>query len=344
MGRYLSSTKHVLFEAARAAGAHRVLKAANDLRGRRVTIVTYHRVADRSGVGMDKSLSSLFVGAETFEKQIRFFKKHYRIVGFEELDSLLRGGDIPSGLMLITFDDGYRDFFQCAYPILRRHNIPATLFIPAGVIGTTRRFPFWWDELFFLLGRLGKGGGRDIGVSAPEEIKTLFAEFKTDMKACFDRILEVCPHEDIERILAVMRSLPGADDGGDGGENAIMTWEQVGEVSDLVGIGSHTLTHRNLRYLERDDIEDEVAGSKREIERRLGRRVLAFSYPNGYYDAGIVEAVRRADYRFAVTTDRGLNDGSGLHLLKRINLWERSSSVVPGRYSEGKLALRVAGL
>jgi peptidoglycan/xylan/chitin deacetylase (PgdA/CDA1 family) len=112
----------------------------------------------------------------------------------------------------------------------------------------------------------------------------------------------------------------------------------------IVEIGSHTCRHRNMRHLSGPELEIEISGSKQTIEAKINRQIIAFSYPNRYYNPEIVEHVRKAGYRFAVTTDKGINDTRDPLKMKRINLWERSSSVIPGQFLEGKLGLKLAGI
>lgn len=344
MGRCSAHLKHHVFQTCYGLGLCRVLKAVNRLRRKRVTVVTYHRVTERNIDQLNRSLPNLFVQAETFENHIRFFRRHYTIITFEDLCGLREDDRLPSDPLLITFDDGYADFYRCAYPILKKYEVRATLFIAAGRIGTGRAFPFWWDELYARLDHMRTRDIRGDSVPASAEIARLYEVFREDAKACLDGVLETCTDREIDRYLQTLRHVLGDDVADDAGENAVMDWDQVKKVSDIVGIGSHTLSHGNLRYMTVEEIEDEVIRSKREIEGRTGRQVLAFSYPYGYYDPRVIRAVASAGFMFAVTTERGLDDLSDALRMKRINLWERSSSTIPGRFSEGKLALIAQGL
>ena len=70
-------------------------------------------------------------------------------------------------------------------------------------------------------------------------------------------------------------------------------------------IGSHTVSHPDLTIVDRKRLEDEVGGSKRDLEAITGRPVVTFCYPAGEYDREVIAAVERAGYRMALTTDRG---------------------------------------
>jgi len=82
-------------------------------------------------------------------------------------------------------------------------------------------------------------------------------------------------------------------------------WEELRALDPaLVAIGSHTLTHPILTTLDRQEAEKEICGSRELLEKRLGRRVELFCYPNGGVDSTAVALARRA-YRVAVTVAPG---------------------------------------
>lgn len=340
----LAGAKHGLFELTRGTGVFDVIRFVNGIAGKRLTIVTYHRVTDRKVDEIDDSFSNLFVTVDTFEKQIVFFKKHYHLIDFRSLRDMAVRGAYPPSMMLITFDDGYLDFCQHAYPVLKKHDAPASLFVVPGKMGSAQGFPFWWDELYrhmMSMKRLESNGELP---ALPRDIQDLYLRFKRDVKRLFDSIMDTYPDSEIEGILSGVRSCIGERAEERDGSNSLLGWEDVRRMSDLVEIGSHTMRHRNVKFLSGEELREEVRRSKEEIERNTGREVIAFSYPNGYYNDRVVTQVRDAGYTFAVTTDNGINDLKDRFRMKRVNLWERSSSVARKPFSEGKLSFRITGL
>jgi peptidoglycan/xylan/chitin deacetylase (PgdA/CDA1 family) len=115
------------------------------------TIVAFHRVNDK--IAPD----GLTCGPTTFEAFCRFFIQHFRVVSLSELLASCRAGDDLRGTLAITFDDGYRDNFEVAAPILHRLKLPASFFVTTGFIGSQIVAPWdthlppqpWmtWDEL-----------------------------------------------------------------------------------------------------------------------------------------------------------------------------------------------------
>lgn len=116
-----------------------------------------------------------------------------------------------------------------------------------------------------------------------------------------------------------------------------MTWPQLIDLADSgCEIGSHTRTHRELPGAEPEDLDDEIAGSRREIERELGRAVESFAYPRGLFDQRAKAAVRQAGYQRAVVTPRGAGHVVDRFTIERIGIY--------GHTSTTEFTLKVVGL
>jgi peptidoglycan/xylan/chitin deacetylase (PgdA/CDA1 family) len=102
----------------------------------------------------------------------------------------------------------------------------------------------------------------------------------------------------------------------------LLDWAELGRLAEEgVSIGSHTRTHPALTRLDRNQLEDEVAGSLERIRRDTGVRPQAFAYPFGCVDSGVADAVRRV-YRWACTTElRFVGPSDAPHLLPRIDMY-----------------------
>jgi peptidoglycan/xylan/chitin deacetylase (PgdA/CDA1 family) len=88
------------------------------------------------------------------------------------------------------------------------------------------------------------------------------------------------------------------------GQPGYMSWEQLAAMRDAgMEIGSHTISHPDLTTLDAAELQRQVAGSKAELEARLGVRVVSFCYPSGHYGPDTVAAVRDAGYESATTTN-----------------------------------------
>lgn len=106
-------------------------------------IITFHRVTDE----IEDDNKTLTVKTKTFDEIMRLFKESYNIISLSQLvKQIEEKKGFKDKTMVITFDDGYKDNFLYAAPILRKHNLPACFFITTGFINTERTFP--WDEKF----------------------------------------------------------------------------------------------------------------------------------------------------------------------------------------------------
>ena len=274
-------------------------------RWRRVTtpkflILCYHRVGT-GGVPIYSELSP-----ELFEAQMRFLKKHYRIVSLAEVCS---GLQTPSNLgpsVAITFDDGYRDVYTQAFPILQKYDIPATVFLIADALETGE--VAWYDRVFVAMQAAPAG---DFSIQLDDVRVFQLTSRQSRLLAGFETIsyLRSLPNEDRKRFCASLErrvELPRQEL-----ENRMMTWSQAETMQNAgISFGSHTVTHPAVSRLSSVGLEFEIAESKRILEAKLGRAIEDFAYPFGQpKDCGNVAAGRLASsgYRSAVTTVHGIN-------------------------------------
>lgn len=188
-------------------------------------ILTYHSI--------DGSGSVVSIDATTLDRHARWLASG--TVRPTDVPGVLREDDSGEERIAVTFDDAFENFATAAWPVLREHGIPATLFVVSGRVGRTNS----WD-------------------GTP---------------------------------VAEVPELP------------LLDWDELGRLAEEgVELASHSRRHPRLTGLEPDRLEEEVAGSAEEIERRTGRRPLGFAYPYGATDGAAVEAVRR-HYRWACTTE-----------------------------------------
>jgi peptidoglycan/xylan/chitin deacetylase (PgdA/CDA1 family) len=137
------------FATARASGLFRALRwwHRKDL-----LVLTYHSVA-RVDAATRRRYAPLYrnaVSAQHFEKQMRFLKRRYRVIGEDELLAFLDGGSLPERAALLTFDDGLKNNATVAWPILHRHDLPAFFFLPTAFLddaAANRLRPHWSEEL-----------------------------------------------------------------------------------------------------------------------------------------------------------------------------------------------------
>jgi peptidoglycan/xylan/chitin deacetylase (PgdA/CDA1 family) len=275
-------------------------------------IVTYHRFSEREGAA--------WISARAFAEQVKYLSAHYTLVPLSRLASCLRDRELPPRLAAITIDDGYRDAYEIAFPILREHCAPATVFVVTEFVEGTAWL--WTDKARYLTEsasarafEIGIGGRNlrlDLNGAASRAVAA--ALINTALKPLSEESREAL----IERLAFELGVKPPERPPA---EYGAINWRQAREMADAgVEIGSHTLTHPILTGLGDARLREEVAQSRDRIQNALGRKVETFCYPNGDYDLRTQREVARAGYRLAVTTDVGLNNGRNDPLaLRRIH-------------------------
>lgn len=209
-----------------------------------VPILTYHSI-NYVDIGTPA------VKPENFEKQIRCLKdRNYNIISLNELAvGIIENKKFPRNTVVITFDDGFKDNYAYAYPILKKYKIPATIFLISDFIGK---------------------------------------------------------------------------------KNEHLSWEQVSEMlSNNITFGSHTRTHSYLPDVNRDIAWEEISGSKKQIEEKIGKKILYFSYPAGGFNKEIKNQVKLAGYKAACTTNRGFDKSNrDVYELNRIKITDKDANML----------------
>jgi peptidoglycan/xylan/chitin deacetylase (PgdA/CDA1 family) len=156
-------------------------------------------------------------------------------------------------------------------------------------------------------------------------------------------LLEALPVADLERIaLALEERLTIAPDVWE--EHLPLTWGMVEEMRHAgVTIGSHTRSHPLLTSENRRSVVEEVGGSRRDLESRLGIPVRHLAYPNGSFDPDTVRAVAESGYRYAYTACRHRDPDHPLLTIPRTLLWEHSALDGLGRFSRTLMGWQVPG-
>ena len=280
-------------------------------------ILFYHRINNEC----DPFSSATSIQA--FEPQMQFVARYYRVVGLAELLNRLDGGEPVGDTVAITFDDGYKDNYYYAFPILRRYGLPATIFLATG--GIDDRQPLWFERL----------------AAALKKTDRQFVDLELDLPHRFWLRTQEERLRANRQIFALLRGLPDATRRSAYAEilsrladpehadlnDTMLTWDQIREMrQNGITFGGHTVTHPFLSKMTRDGAVWEVAESKRRIERELQSPVEYFAYPSGReqdFAPWNKELLRSVGYRAAVTTLWGVNCRSTDRLeLRRGQPWE----------------------
>jgi peptidoglycan/xylan/chitin deacetylase (PgdA/CDA1 family) len=320
-----SLLKSVRDQAVAVCNAHKWMYASGSL-----LVLTYHRVLPRTFGELSIVEPGMFVFEDTFESHLEWLNREFAIIGLADWIKRARAGDdLPKRACAITFDDGWHDNYEFAFPLLKRFSTPATVFVVAGMAGTSRQFwperlarlirasdnssPYLGDRAGRWLTDLVSHAGANLGTASPEQISAVIQEAKrwTDEEL----------HHYIDSIeeSGYSPTCNGAD---------ILNWRQLSEMleSGLVSIGSHTLDHKRLgTELDVDEIDRQVSGSHSVLEQNTGTAPELFCYPNGDVSKQAADRVR-AKYLGACTTANGWNESDcDPYAIRRITLHEGNS-------------------
>jgi peptidoglycan/xylan/chitin deacetylase (PgdA/CDA1 family) len=310
-------------------------------------ILYYHRVSDED-VDSAGVRSDITVSVRSFERQIECLLEHFEVVPLEDLAARIRSGQSTRGQIAVTFDDGYVDNYTYAYPILKKHQVPATIFIPTGHVGS--RLRFWWDTMAALVTAMQQRPFNEADlpndVFTPQ-LRTLLARVAA-RNAPLTALTNHLKGEGPERTRLVIDFL-GRQVGSDmrlAPERLFLTWDEMREMStNGVSFGSHTHTHPPLPGLTDSDLDHEIQESRAQLTANLGVPPAALSYPDGYFDERVVRAVRRAGYEYAVQTRRFLAErGMDIYSLPRRMVKESHSTGCFDQFSASIFMCEILGI
>jgi peptidoglycan/xylan/chitin deacetylase (PgdA/CDA1 family) len=253
----------------------RLAKILWPLRGNGLYCFNFHRIGDASATSFDPCVFSCDV--DNFQSYLNFFKANFRIIDLNELHSLIQQGrPVKEKLALITFDDGYRDNYDVAYPLLKTMNIPATFFVTTSLVGSNV-IP-WWDEIAWHLRQLS---GRTFKLSTwPDPISLPQIIDTNIIRRVLSRIKSF-PAQ-IDNQLKELRALTKKEIPAELSENLFVQWEHLKELSQNgMSIGAHSHTHRILSSLKTEDLIYELTESKRLLENYIEKPIESLSYPVG---------------------------------------------------------------
>ncbi len=258
--------KQFLLRLVESCGGLKLLRWRNRMRPQ---VIMYHRITDAA-------YTTGLPPAE-FEKQISYLANHFRVVSIETLVRELRTDSLQPYTVAVTFDDGHRDFYDYAWPILKKYNLPASLYVTTGFVNGD--VWLWPDRLKYVMinSAIKQFTIAPLGVLSFEADKfssswnllgdyclTLTSELR---ESFINKLAQITECE-----VPLQPAVPFLP----------VTWSQLKEmVADGLDVGSHTVTHPILSGLNHQTITEELANSAQIINRELGYSAKGICYPNG---------------------------------------------------------------
>lgn len=291
-------------------------------------ILMYHRVLPPDHPEMPIIQPGMVVHPQTFRMHLRVLKQRFEVVHLDDwLQRVARGQPVPKKACAITFDDGWRDNYDYAFPLLQEAALPATIFLVSDKVGTLESF--WPERLARVLWHGGKGQAPAVWDSVEFAwLKQFGASYPFGLRppvgSEIDAIIHQCKRftdADLQERLQRMESRSVSTTATVTPD--ILDWNQVHAMaaSGLIRFGSHTRHHVRLSdSVDASILLDEIRTSRKVIESHTHLTADVFCYPNGNHTPGVKRLVQ-GHYQAACTTQRGWNDVSGdRYLLKRIGI------------------------
>lgn len=301
----------------------------------RIVVLMYHEVLP------DEAIDAWTVVKKSdFIRQMDYLLRHFKIVSLNEALKIMSDSDQPDkNIAVVTFDDGYSGNYSIVLPVIKSMGIPVTFFISTGAV--QNQTLYWYDQLIIELQTVGTVTVRlnDFGLGAYHISHYDNGEKRwTEIEKMLSDLKTLVPDERtkaVEYILDKINSRPAIS-----ADSLLpLTINEIKEMarSPLVTFGAHSHCHNRLIQLDKEKIKESINTSKDLLEQWTGQKILHFAYPNGDYDAYVIDVLKDAGFVSGLTT--------------KAKLWEKtdSSFAIPrigiGRYdSFGFFKARASGI
>lgn len=276
---------------------------------RALTVLTYHRVGEPGDSGeFDPEVFD--VTPQELDRQIGLIKAHGSLIGLDDLRRFIRGDPrLPKNPVMITFDDGYRDNYDVALPILERHGAEALFFIPTAFPDAGRLF--WWDRISLLLRRCTREA---VELDYPRKLTLAPRRDPRAAAVLLCKAVKLTPNIDLGRLWDELERATGvvfsAEEERDLAEKTIMGWNKVRSlVARGMSVQSHSHSHKVLNAFTPAEAEADLARSAALLGEVLGGAIETASYPVGYtVDGQLRGAAAAAGFAIGFTNRTGLGD------------------------------------
>ena len=268
---------------------------------KRLTVLAYHRITEYAQPEFDLFVPNVSATPAIFAEHMQFVEKHFNVISMRDMHNwLTEKRPLPKNPLLITFDDGYRDNLEFAFPILQQYGFPATIFLATNYIGNNK--PFFWDLIAYCFHHTAKTNvdlplmGQQTWTTKAERTRVMnrwLSKLKTIPNAEKDTAVQQLPTQ-----LEVTVPENAFD-------NICLTWDEVRLMAKSgITFGGHTQNHPILTRLSIEEAHTEIAGSQARIKAELDGDVTSFAYPNGQstdFNQELMDSLRSCGYSMAFT-------------------------------------------
>lgn len=335
MRRIKNLVKRVLFPALHSLGIYD--RSIERHHKQKILVLTGHRVSSsnrqkQNGVPpleLEKGIPS-----ERFEMIMRFLRERMNPVSLVDIVDFVTGRKpVPDRAISVTLDDGYLDNYMNAFPILKKYEIPATIFLATGFVDND--LMFWWDRVGEALKRtrvkrLQMQAVKDClgrqGQHLPAVVYLHNQQQREDAWELLTSTIRWCHSDRVEKVVRTVEDLLEVRTEDYRDLHRTLTWGQVLEMNkNGIDFGAHTVSHPLLQTLTLAECEQELLQPKKEIEEKIQKPVVSFAYPFGDLGKDQQTAIKKklVEYGFqcAFSVERGyVCRGSDPFELKRVGM------------------------
>jgi peptidoglycan/xylan/chitin deacetylase (PgdA/CDA1 family) len=272
-----------------------------------LTVLNYHRVTDPHDPCCDTFKPNISATPEMFDRQIAYMKQNFDMVSVGDITACLEGtGQLPAHAALVTFDDGYRDNYTNAFPVLKQHGVSALVFITTDFVGLSK--PSFWDVAACAFNHTALTSAT-LPLTGAQTWSNEAEKHNVMMR--WIEILKTVPETEKRRYAKQLPAILGVETAENLCQNVFMSWDQAREMAAAgIEFGSHTVSHPIMTRISAEQVTRELVESKRQIEQELGKPVTTFAYPNGGpedFNPAIIAELRNAGYTMAFSLMPGSN-------------------------------------
>lgn len=273
--------------------------------------LNYHRViSDNDFKKKNRPSDDLIVSESVFEKQIIFLTKNFNVISINDVHKNLN----LKKKIVITFDDGYFDNFEIAFPILKKYNCPAIIYIATSFLNNTD-YPWWlniWkiikhNEFIIFNEKKIDISNKNLKIKYYDIFcRKLFLLKKSEQAIFFNKL-----RYDIKKSIK--------------NKKIFLLKENLIKLSknNLVEIGCHSHHHQNLKILNKKELNKDIAQSKRLLEKITRKKIFHFSIPFGTKDSFTEKTIRllkKFNFKTIVTTNHGNFNKNELSKIPRVGV------------------------
>jgi len=276
-----------------------------------ITILLYHGITDAVSIGIE-NISKKHISKKKFILEMNFIKDNCYPLSMDEIILHYRENKpFPKNSVAVTFDDGFRNNFTIACPILFDYGIPATFYLTTGIIGTDKMF--WVDEIETCINRTNKSSV-NLRINNKEEIFKINT-FEHKIESLI-KLKNICKNLDTVKKNKVIYDLIVETNVKPEIVASVnyekLNWAEVEEMNNnsLFTVGGHNVNHEILSFLPYDDMVFEIHNSVLTLENKLSQKIIHYSYPEGqsnHYNDEVVSVLKGNGIKCCPTAIAGKN-------------------------------------